>query len=111
LQQLILQNVTKFSDDHWSRIVGAFVELFDKTTAYELFTAAAPLTSAKTPTSEAKTNGDSATNDTASAHSIETATDNDQSSTTNGASHATEDGDPGESPAQAEALQGSTPTA
>lgn len=107
LQQLILQNVTKFSDDHWSRIVGAFVELFDKTTAYELFTAAAPLTTPKTP--EAKTNGDSTSNDTASAHSIETATENDQSSTTNGT--AIENGDAGETPAQAESLQGSTPTA
>ncbi|KAJ5786998.1 SEC7-like alpha orthogonal bundle [Penicillium paradoxum] len=40
LQQLILQNVTKFKQEHWSQIVGAFVELFSKTTAYELFTAA-----------------------------------------------------------------------
>ena len=40
LQQLILQNVAKFKQEHWSQIVGAFVELFSKTTAYELFTAA-----------------------------------------------------------------------
>ncbi|KAJ5756929.1 uncharacterized protein N7511_007111 [Penicillium nucicola] len=40
LQQLILQNVAKFQQEHWSQIVGAFVELFSKTTAYELFTAA-----------------------------------------------------------------------
>lgn len=40
LQQLILQNVSKFKQEHWSQIVGAFVELFSKTTAYELFTAA-----------------------------------------------------------------------
>ncbi|KAG4431392.1 hypothetical protein IFR05_013121 [Cadophora sp. M221] len=40
LQQLILQNVTKFQPAHWSKIVGAFVELFEKTTAYQLFSAA-----------------------------------------------------------------------
>jgi brefeldin A-inhibited guanine nucleotide-exchange protein len=40
LQQLILQNVTKFKPDHWSKIVGAFVELFERTTAYQLFSAA-----------------------------------------------------------------------
>ncbi|WEW57031.1 guanine nucleotide exchange protein for ADP-robosylation factor [Emydomyces testavorans] len=39
LQQLILQNVQKFQVAHWDKIVGAFVELFEKTTAYELFTA------------------------------------------------------------------------
>ncbi|ODH38979.1 hypothetical protein ACO22_02069 [Paracoccidioides brasiliensis] len=39
LQQLILQNVSKFQQKHWTKIVGAFVELFEKTTAYELFTA------------------------------------------------------------------------
>jgi len=40
LQQLILQNVTKFKPDHWSKIVGAFVSLFERTTAYQLFSAA-----------------------------------------------------------------------
>ncbi|KAH6676541.1 hypothetical protein B0J14DRAFT_508130 [Halenospora varia] len=40
LQQLILQNVTKFTPEHWSKIVGAFVELFERTTAYQLFSAA-----------------------------------------------------------------------
>lgn len=40
LQQLILQNVTKFRPEHWSKIVGAFVELFERTTAYQLFSAA-----------------------------------------------------------------------
>ncbi|EDN07442.1 conserved hypothetical protein [Histoplasma mississippiense (nom. inval.)] len=39
LQQLILQNVSKFQEKHWTKIVGAFVELFEKTTAHELFTA------------------------------------------------------------------------
>jgi brefeldin A-inhibited guanine nucleotide-exchange protein len=40
LQTLILQNVTKFQLEHWHQIVTAFVELFDRTTAYQLFTAA-----------------------------------------------------------------------
>lgn len=39
LQQLILQNVAKFQPEHWTKIVGIFVELFDRTTAYQLFTA------------------------------------------------------------------------
>lgn len=39
LQQLILQNVNKFKPEHWSKIVGAFVDLFEKTTAYQLFSA------------------------------------------------------------------------
>ncbi|EXJ90692.1 hypothetical protein A1O1_03796 [Capronia coronata CBS 617.96] len=51
LQQLILQNVTKFTPEHWSRIVMAFVELFNRTTAYELFSAAATMSDARpTPT-------------------------------------------------------------
>jgi brefeldin A-inhibited guanine nucleotide-exchange protein len=40
LQQLILQNVTKFSPAHWEKIVGSFVELFNRTEAKELFSAA-----------------------------------------------------------------------
>ena len=40
LQQLILQNVTKFGPEHWTKIVGSFVELFERTTAYQLFSAA-----------------------------------------------------------------------
>lgn len=39
LQQLILQNVAKFQPEHWTKIVGIFVELFDRTTAHQLFTA------------------------------------------------------------------------
>lgn len=39
LQQLILKNVTKFTQEHWTKIVGAFCELFERTTAYQLFTA------------------------------------------------------------------------
>lgn len=40
LQQLILQNVTKFQPTHWTKIVSSFVELFDRTTAHQLFSAA-----------------------------------------------------------------------
>lgn len=63
LQQLILQNVAKFQPEHWNKVVGAFVELFSKTTAYELFTAAASIPSKPTiPTKpahgEANPNGD-----------------------------------------------------
>lgn len=47
LQQLILQNVTRFNTDHWAKIVGAFVELFNRTTAYELFSAAATMSEAR----------------------------------------------------------------
>lgn len=57
LQQLILQNVQKFQPDHWHKIVGAFVELFEKTTAYELFTATSQ-TTARRP--ESRKQGDDA---------------------------------------------------
>ena len=40
LQQLILQNVTRFQPEHWSKIVGSFVQLFERTTAHQLFSAA-----------------------------------------------------------------------
>lgn len=40
LQQLILQNVQKFRPEHWSQIVKAFVELFQRTEASALFSAA-----------------------------------------------------------------------
>ena len=40
LQQLILQNVQKFKPEHWSQIVKAFVELFHRTEATALFSAA-----------------------------------------------------------------------
>ncbi len=41
LQQLILQNVQKFTLEHWRQIVKAFVELFQRTEATALFSAAA----------------------------------------------------------------------
>ncbi|KAK9241341.1 hypothetical protein V1525DRAFT_351858 [Lipomyces kononenkoae] len=37
LQQLVTQNVRKFRKEHWTKIVGAFVTLFETTTAYQLF--------------------------------------------------------------------------
>ena len=37
LQQLILQNVKKFTAEHWHKIVKAFVDLFARTEATELF--------------------------------------------------------------------------
>jgi brefeldin A-inhibited guanine nucleotide-exchange protein len=40
LQQLILQNVTKFTPEHWGKIVAAFVQLFNRTEATGLFSAA-----------------------------------------------------------------------
>ncbi|TIA21698.1 hypothetical protein D6C81_03730 [Aureobasidium pullulans] len=40
LQQLILQNVHKFTPEHWEKIVGAFVDLFARTEATALFSAA-----------------------------------------------------------------------
>ena len=40
LQQLILQNVQKFKPEHWSQIVKAFVDLFHRTEATALFSAA-----------------------------------------------------------------------
>ena len=53
LQQLILQNVAKFEPQHWAKIVGAFVELFERTTANQLFSAAT--VSSSTPAATPKT--------------------------------------------------------
>jgi brefeldin A-inhibited guanine nucleotide-exchange protein len=61
LQQLILQNVQKFTPKHWNQIVRAFVDLFQRTEATALFSAAtAGPSSAPTPnglndTSESRT--------------------------------------------------------
>ncbi|KAF1992505.1 hypothetical protein K402DRAFT_366761 [Aulographum hederae CBS 113979] len=52
LQQLILQNVTKFQPAHWEQIVGAFVELFQRTEATALFSSI--YTQASTPTNGMK---------------------------------------------------------
>lgn len=50
LQQLIHENVSKFTPDHWSKIVSAFVELFNRTEATALFSAATSGGYTKTPT-------------------------------------------------------------
>ncbi|KAL7270795.1 guanine nucleotide exchange protein for ADP-robosylation factor [Rhizina undulata] len=42
LQQLILQSVKKLRPEHWTKIVSAFVQLFETTTADQLFSAATP---------------------------------------------------------------------
>ncbi|KAH0561930.1 hypothetical protein GP486_003364 [Trichoglossum hirsutum] len=55
LQQLILQNVTKFEPEHWTKIVGAFVELFERTTAYQLFSAATSSSGSSFSSNSAKT--------------------------------------------------------
>ncbi|KAL8718011.1 MAG: hypothetical protein Q9225_004813 [Loekoesia sp. 1 TL-2023] len=54
LQQLILQNVTKFQPDHWSKIVGCFVQLFERTTAHQLFTAATSSSDSSTISDDAQ---------------------------------------------------------
>lgn len=50
LQQLIHENVNKFAPEHWSKIVSAFVELFNRTEATALFSAATSSSYQKTPT-------------------------------------------------------------
>lgn len=49
LQQLILQNVKKFTAEHWAKIVGAFCVLFERTTAHQLFDPAAISSTASIP--------------------------------------------------------------
>ena len=59
LQQLILQNVKKFTPEHWEKIVGAFVDLFGRTEARELFSAA---TSSSYDKGSSYSNGDTPKN-------------------------------------------------
>ncbi|KAI2880983.1 hypothetical protein CBS11852_9854 [Aspergillus niger] len=101
LQQLILQNVTKFQLEHWKKVVGAFVELFSKTTAYELFTAAASISS-KSPGSLKPANGDSASNEESGQESSETASDQEQvaeAQKANGTQNVTSEHEEGDMPA------------
>lgn len=49
LQTLILSNVNKYTPQHWSQIVTAFVELFQRTEATALFSAAAAPSTPMTP--------------------------------------------------------------
>lgn len=97
LQQLILQNVSKFRDEHWTQIVGAFVELFNKTTAYELFTAAASVSKL---TDAAATNGDIAQ---VSETATEVSTELPDALQPNGSQSTTTLTDGGDPPAQSEA--------
>lgn len=60
LQQLILQNVAKFEPQHWSKIVGAFVELFERTTANQLFSAGTSAPPGINGTPSTKVSGDDA---------------------------------------------------
>lgn len=95
LQQLILQNVAKFKQDHWTKVVGAFVQLFSKTTAYELFTAAAsgPAKSGSPKSANGETAGD-ATQVSPGGESPEASPSTPDASKTNGVQSAEhEDGD------------------
>ncbi|KAE8354118.1 guanyl-nucleotide exchange factor [Aspergillus coremiiformis] len=98
LQQLILQNVMKFKQEHWEKVVGAFVELFSKTTAYELFTAAATMSS-RSSASQKSTNGElvnneDGTQDTAETSSVqESLTDPSKTNGLQNVAHEHEEGD------------------
>lgn len=54
LQSIIIQNVTKFTPEHWHQIVSAFVDLFARTEASALFSAA---TASYQPSKVAAMNG------------------------------------------------------
>lgn len=97
LQQLILQNVSKFQQEHWTQIVGAFVELFNKTTAYELFTAAASMTKM----TETATNGDVQAAEAAAA--LPSTGDLPDALQANGSQSTASLQDSGDAPAQSEA--------
>lgn len=96
LQQLILQNVAKFKQEHWTKVVGAFVELFSRTTAYELFTAAASGPT-KPSDSQKSANGEATDNDTTQGSSEGPRAERSNSATdapkANGMAREHEDGD------------------
>lgn len=54
LQQLILQSVKKLRPEHWSKVVTSFVQLFESTTADQLFSATTPGTKNATVEKEIK---------------------------------------------------------
>ena len=56
LQQLILQNVNKFTAKHWHKVVRAFVDLFTRTEATALFSTVASSYPSLSSTSESITN-------------------------------------------------------
>jgi brefeldin A-inhibited guanine nucleotide-exchange protein len=98
LQQLILQNVAKFQQEHWSQIVGAFVELFSKTTAYELFTAAVSMSKPADAV-----NGDMSQTPDAASAAAATGEDSPEVLHTNGSQSTTSLQESGDPPVQSEA--------
>lgn len=54
LQQLILQSVKKLEPAHWLKIVNSFVQLFESTTADQLFSAATASSRNTSPSTEGK---------------------------------------------------------
>jgi brefeldin A-inhibited guanine nucleotide-exchange protein len=98
LQQLILQNVAKFQQEHWSQIVGAFVELFSKTTAYELFTAAVSMSKPADAV-----NGDMSQTPDAASAAAATGEDSPEALQTNGSQSTTSLQESGDPPVQSEA--------
>ncbi|GES64041.1 guanyl-nucleotide exchange factor [Aspergillus terreus] len=99
LQQLILQNVMKFKQEHWAKVVGAFVELFSKTTAYELFTAAATMSKQVSPKTA---NGESAEEGTAESPDISSTAENfADSAKTNGLQSMAQEHEEGDMPTAA----------
>jgi brefeldin A-inhibited guanine nucleotide-exchange protein len=76
LQQLILQNVQKFGPTHWNQIVTAFVELFQRTEATALFSAATSGSTQHTPMNGSHdTEGQSPTTDGPGELSLQTPTE------------------------------------
>ncbi|KAI9037417.1 Arf family guanine nucleotide exchange factor SEC7 [Aspergillus affinis] len=105
LQQLILQNVLKFRQEHWTKVVGAFVELFSKTTAYELFTAAATIYT-KSPNSQKPANGETDGSEDGAPESTDSASVPENfgdSSKTNGLQHVEHEHEEGDMPAASNA--------
>ncbi|KAL5455163.1 hypothetical protein PMIN06_004590 [Paraphaeosphaeria minitans] len=68
LQQLILQNVQKFTPQHWNQIVRAFVDLFVRTEATALMSAATAGTPSQYQTPNGSNVADGEKTPTASAH-------------------------------------------
>lgn len=97
LQQLVLQNVMKFRQVHWDKIVGAFVELFSRTTAYELFTAAATISPKQAGTKSS--NGKAAKKNVAAEES-KNAVDSSKSNGSQSLTSEHEDGDVPAAPAE-----------
>ncbi|KAF1811579.1 protein transport protein sec72 [Eremomyces bilateralis CBS 781.70] len=97
LQQLVAKNVNKFTPEHWRKIVDAFVELFTRTEATALFSAATlPAGSAvngtrtgRTPSADTSGTPDLSLN-TAELHEEQTPTSTDSGLGINGLPNASE---------------------